>query len=443
MSPRDNQNANSISSTQGSPSVPNDAIAVDDKLYSMKMLASNHPGGELFVKAFAGRDATEAFWSYHRRAFPHESVKHALLGQVQQTVVSSPEYLELCALVDQVLPKHKSFAPWYYFVKIGVLLTVTFSLEFYLHLSGNYKWYYTMFLGWCFALIGLNIQHDANHGSISRNAKVNRILGMTQNWIGGSAVDWIHQHVVQHHIYCNDLHEDPDIMGNIAMRLNPLKPLLSFHAFQYLYVFLMIGLFGFSVVFTSLMHVLTERNFAPMSVQLRSHKSFEILMSTLFIMRWTVIPCISTVAHGGSVLSTFLNIAPMFVTGGYYLAIFFLISHNFVGVHMYDGDNGEKKSAVDRNDFLYRQVVTSSNVGGPFLCFLNGGLNYQIEHHLFPRVQHSHYPTIAPIVKAFCEKKGIPYIHFPTISENILSCAQHLFNMGHMAKNTRVVLHHN
>lgn len=104
---------------------------------------------------------------------------------------------------------------------------------------------------------------------------------------------------------------------------------------------------------------------------------------------------------------------------------------------------------------FYRQVASSSNVGGAYLCFLNGGLNYQIEHHLFPRycipltivfnfytmrtmiltynlsrIQHSHYPKIAPIVKEFCLSRGIPYHHFPTVFENFKSCVDHLYVMG-------------
>jgi fatty acid desaturase (delta-4 desaturase) len=76
------------------------------------------------------------------------------------------------------------------------------------------------------------------------------------------------------------------------------------------------------------------------------------------------------------------------------------------------------------------QVVSSSNVGYSWLAFLNGGLNYQIEHHLFPRINHSHYALIAPTVRQFCEEKNIPYVHFPTIGENVRACIKHLMDMG-------------
>lgn len=71
------------------------------------------------------------------------------------------------------------------------------ALQGYIHYNRAYVWYLTGPLGFLFALIGLNIQHDANHGAISPNPAINRALGITQNWIGGSALDWIHQHVVQ------------------------------------------------------------------------------------------------------------------------------------------------------------------------------------------------------------------------------------------------------
>ena len=61
---------------------------------------------------------------------------------------------------------------------------------------------------------GLNVQHDANHGAVSRNPKVNRLLGLTQSWIGGSSVSWLHQHVVQHHVHTNDIHLDPDMTSD-------------------------------------------------------------------------------------------------------------------------------------------------------------------------------------------------------------------------------------
>jgi fatty acid desaturase (delta-4 desaturase) len=267
----------------------------------------------------------------------------------------------------------------------------------------------------------MNIQHDANHGAISRNSIINRVLGYSQNWIGGSALDWIHQHVVQHHITPNHVHADPDIVGNDLLRLNPLKPLMNAHAAQYIYIFVLLAVFGMSHIFYSLKHNLDGFQHTRMSKLVMDQRLFEELTILFFALRWIVLPLIQLPA-----LSTLLNVVPMFVVGGYYLAFFFVISHNFDGAVLYDN---EKNHDVNES-FLRKQVATASNVGGSFLCFMNGGLNYQIEHHLFPRIQHTHYPLIAPVVRAYCEKKKIPYVHFPTVLENVQSCMRHLYQLG-------------
>eukprot|EP01041_Mallomonas_annulata_P006521 gene6521-13181_t len=419
MAPQTQSNAQQlpVSSTK----IGAEVIKVDDKIYSAKILADIHPGGELFVKAFAGLDATEAFISYHRRKFPHSNMKDACVGTTSaSTGGDMSDYLELCQLVEKVLPRNKSFAPSTYFLKVFTIMALAVGLELYIHITNRYVWYLTAPLGFFMALIGLNIQHDANHGSVSRNPTINRMLGYSQNWIGGSSVDWIHQHVVLHHIHTNDVHEDPDLRGNELLRLNPLRPLLKFQVFQHIYLFVLISFFGFMMVFTSFFNIIQGKNMTSMSTMLSKARIIEGMTSCIFYLRWFVLPMIQSPS-----IYTYLNIFPMFFVGGYYLAFFFIISHNFVGVYMFDNQKGDRKST-----FLYDQVASSSNVGGPWLCMLNGGLNYQIEHHLFPRVQHTHYPLIAPVVKKFCESKKIPYRHFPTIYGNFASCVKHIAKMG-------------
>lgn len=419
------------------PNLQPDTIQVDDKIYSAKLLAENHPGGELFVKAFAGRDATEAFLSYHRRKFPHQKVEPYLVGKslAAKDPDADKDYLELCAIIDQVLPRQKSFAPPLYFLKAFSLLALSISLEFYIHYTRQYVWYLTAPLGLLFAFIGLNIQHDANHGAISKSSSINRLLGLSQNWIGGSALDWIHQHVVQHHIFTNDIRNDPDIGGNTFLRLNPLQPLLHLHAFQHVYIFFLICGFGFSVIFTSMEHLVTGKHKTHMSSLLSFYRIIEFAFTCVFFFRWMILPYILTFyfpisSINSSILSIFGGIAPMFLTGGFYLAFFFVISHNFEGAFLFDpqSENIEKRK---KESFLYNQVTSSCNVGGSILAHFNGGLNYQIEHHLFPRLSHTHYAKIAPIVREFCKKKGIPYVHYQTLQENITSCVKHLSKLGH------------
>lgn len=107
-------------------------IQVDDKVYSAAALASVHPGGDLFVKAFAGRDATDAFISYHRRRFPHAKMESALVRsgvQAAKKAGTDDDYLQLCELVDKLIPRNKSFGTPVYYFKVFCILASAFALE--------------------------------------------------------------------------------------------------------------------------------------------------------------------------------------------------------------------------------------------------------------------------------------------------------------------------
>ena len=75
-------------------------------------------------------------------------------------------------------------------------------------------------------------------------------------------------------------------------------------------------------------------------------------------------------------------------------------------------------------------METSSTVGGRALGFLHGGLNYQIEHHLFPRISHVHYHKLAPIVRQWCKDYKVKYAYYPTLQSNIKSCYSYLNQLG-------------
>ena len=106
-------------------------IQVDDKVYSATALASVHPGGDLFVKAFAGRDATDAFISYHRRRFPHSKMEAALVSTAAaaKKAGTDDDYIQLCELVDKIVPRNQSFGSSLYFAKVFIILGSAFALE--------------------------------------------------------------------------------------------------------------------------------------------------------------------------------------------------------------------------------------------------------------------------------------------------------------------------
>jgi len=142
-----------------------------------------------FLKAFSGRDASQAFLTYHRRAFPHkraEAAFHATDESVKYSEQDNRDFLDLCEQIEKVtsiiiswktciyepiyfpkvLPRLKSFAPWSYFAKIIVILAIALSLEAYIHFTGSYKWYLTGSLGIVFALIGNNSRISNNRAHL-------------------------------------------------------------------------------------------------------------------------------------------------------------------------------------------------------------------------------------------------------------------------------------
>ncbi|TRY76255.1 hypothetical protein TCAL_12235 [Tigriopus californicus] len=409
-----------VSDTQ--EKLPWDHIRIGNKSYDANKLSSFHPGGPLFISAFAGRDASQAFVSYHRKPFPHQKVKFALEKEDQTIPSPDPhlndEFFELVRRVEKVLPRQKSFATWGFYLKALILLTICFGSEAYMHYTVTYKWYLTGLLGMMEAIMALNITHDALHGSLSANPRVNRFFSLFHHVYSGTVTTWVHQHVVQHHVHTNDIHRDPDISGQRAMRLNPLRPLKKMHAYQYIYFFALFFIYGLTIFNFTISTVAKAFYFTSFSPMLQKYRIFDAIGLAIFHLRWTILPVYQTQS-----LLTLFHTVPLMIGFGTYMATFFHISHNFEGVEQFE-DSGPRKS------WLYHQVASSSNVAGTILCTINGGLNYQIEHHLFPRVYHGHYPTIAPIVRQFCEERSIPYRHFPTLSENMLSTVKHMYDFG-------------
>jgi fatty acid desaturase (delta-4 desaturase) len=414
-------------------------IQVDDKIYSAKLLAQHHPGGAYFVKPFSGYDATDAFISYHRRKFPHDKMEFAKVGaaQPERPLGSNANYLELCKIINDCLPIHKSWAPFSFFIKIGVLLSLIVGIEAYMHVTGHYSILLSCLLGYFSILGGFNIQHDANHGSFSRAPWVNKLFGLYWNYVGGSASNWIYWHDVQHHLYSNDVKKDPDnAPPPFILRFNPSMPLLSIHSFQYIYWLAFNTMFAFSFYIRGIVFSLTGWDHSYCQNHDFSDKIIDVISSMLFIFRFFVLPYLRT-----GKLSTILLVIPYHLVVGGYFSFFALLNHNYDGVHFYD-DSAEFKdsdvSKIDYNSFLYRQVTASSNFGYETWCFLHGGLNYQIEHHLFPRIHHAHYPRIAPLVRQYCAVKGIPYKHFPTVWENFVSTVKHFYKMGNHVTDVKI-----
>ena len=152
-----------------------------------------------------------------------------------------------------------------------------------------------------------------------------------------------------------------------------------------------------------------------------------ITLRIIFIIRFYAIPLYLYPS-----IYTILNILTTLTIGGLYLGINFIISHNFEGVKKIEklkDNNGNSKI-----EWVISQIETSSTVGGRILGYFHGGLNYQIEHHLFPRISHVHYYKIKPIVEEWCKENNIKYNYYNNIFANINACYKHLQKYGDCEK---------
>jgi fatty acid desaturase (delta-4 desaturase) len=406
-----------------------DVLRIDDKYYDTRKLAAVHPGGELVVLMCNRQDATAMFYSSHRRKFPHEKYTKY---QVKETSVA-PEvalhpstqhfetYLEICEKVRPVLSATGGFAPWWYYLKVIFLVGTLVLLDIYSFLTLRPLWatcLSSLFMGF----IGLNVQHDANHGAISKNWLINRVVGMSQDLIGGSSLSWMVNHNTIHHVHCNDVERDHDLDIPL-LRLHGGAKWYFPHVLQQVYFVILEILFGPVHVLYNFMFVMSGPD--DRVKLLGRHWRMSQVLSLIIPLRVAAM-----VWNSASLSDIALHSFFQYAVGGAYLAFFFIISHNFEGV---------KKEGVNSfgGDFVKNQAETSSNVGGSLLAHFNGGLNYQIEHHLFPRVHHSHYWKLAPIVRKVCAEKGIQYVHFPTIWDNFYSTFKHLETLGTSPKDVK------
>ncbi|GAB4375803.1 MAG: acyl-CoA desaturase [Salibacteraceae bacterium] len=264
--------------------------------------------------------------------------------------------------------------------------------------------------------IGLAIMHDANHGSISSKKWVNDLLGYSLNLIGGSALAWRIQHNVLHHSFTNVKGLDEDLEGGNIMRFTPHEPWKKRHRYQHIYAWLLYSLLTFSwVLAKDFRRTLKYHRLDLLRTQGVSlgYAMFSILLSKIFYVTYIIVVPIMVGYSPGLVIGGFLL---MHLISGLMLASIFQPAH-IMEDHEFMPDSIQEIDGVRES----HQLLTTSNFANEnkLLTWFCGGLNYQIEHHIFPNICHIHYPAISKIVKQTAEEHGLPYRSIPTFSEAI------------------------
>ncbi|HWB62596.1 MAG TPA: acyl-CoA desaturase [Chitinophagales bacterium] len=288
-----------------------------------------------------------------------------------------------------------------------------YFIPYFLIVSGKLPlwamWLGTAVMGLGLAGIGMSVMHDANHGAYSKKRWLNRLLGYSLDIVGGNSDNWRIQHNQQHHTFTNIHGHDYDIRERMRLRFTPAIDHKPVHRFMMLYVFVLYALQTFFWVllkdFANFFQYVNE-NKDGLSAAARVKRFMGMLVAKLFYVFYLlVVPVLVLHLAWWQILIGFLT---LHVVAGFILTVVFQLAHVVENTWFPEPDmdgNVEEEWAI-------HQMRTTVNFApkSRLITFYVGGLNYQVEHHLFQRICHVHYPAIAPIVKQTAEEFGVPYL---------------------------------
>lgn len=277
--------------------------------------------------------------------------------------------------------------------------------------------------------IGLSVMHDANHGAYSQKKWVNTMLGYSLNLVGANAFNWKIQHNVLHHTFTNVHDEDEDISPRGALRMSPHSEWKPAHRFQHMYAWVLYGLMtiAWMVVKDFARLIKYQKNGMVQKSKASIGREWAILILTklVYVGYIFVVPLLFTSLAWWQIL---IGILTMHYIAGFMLAIIFQPAHVIDGTEfpLPDADNALE------NNWAIHQMLTTTNFGNRsrWFSWYVGGLNFQIEHHLFPSVCHVHYRKISQIVQETASEYSIPYKSATSFLEALKGHARLLRQLG-------------
>lgn len=318
------------------------------------------------------------------------------------------------------------------YVKTAVILSWLLASYLGLMLWAHTAWQVVLLSisgGLAMAGLGFNIQHDGGHHGYSGHPWVNGLMAWTLDLIGASSYVWHFKHNIIHHTYTNIAHVDADTDVGFFARLTPSHQRRAFHRYQHLYIWFLYMLLPFKWIYfddyrdLATMRIGTQRFPRPNAWRLAG-----LLGMKAFYLLWAVVLPLSLRPVGGVVLAYVVSA----VTLGLTLSVVFQLAHC---VELAQFPVPTSDHTMD-SEWAVHQVHTTVDFAprSRLLTWFLGGLNFQVEHHLFPRICHVHYPAIAQIVKATCAEYGVTYRSHSTFWQALRAHASWLAVMGRPAE---------
>ena len=372
---------------------------IDDKCYDFNHPDFKHPGGNI-INNFINSDCSLLFEVIHNKKFNHNKYKKYQIG-VYNDVLSCQD-IEYDDFTKEIIhisnnPKYKNNLMW--FIYSNCLLITTFIFEIIYIFTCNL--YLSIIIGYLYSRIGLCIQHDANHGVLGIHKWYHNIYKCSIDWIGKSHNIWNKEHY-QHHLNTNIFKYDPSIDMNHILYLNKWDDYKWFNYYQNYYIWFLLLFYGFIEVF----------NFKNLTV-------FALFMRCLFFCKLLVFPFL--ISH--NIFKVVVGFIIITIVSGFILSLLFIVSHLFENTTFYN-----HIVSTNLNSYYKHQIECSSSYGNWLDGILTGGLNYQIEHHLFSTICSIHYPEIQKDVIKLCYKYNLKYNYYSSFIDNLKSTYKFLEN---------------
>ena len=315
-----------------------------------------------------------------------------------------------------------------------IFMITLYLTPYFLMITGVVNSFFAVFMLWIImglgkAGVGMAVMHDANHRSYSKNQLINKWMGNTLYLLGGSPFTWQHQHNTLHHGFTNIDGHDEDIDPGSVLRFSPHKPLLKMHKYQHIYAWVFYGLMTMLWITTKDFRQLFK--YKKEGVTLSNTNSYNQILASLIISKivyyaiFMIIPMIFLPLAWYWIILFFIA---MHFTSGFILTIIFQTAH-VVPTSEYPLPD---KNGTLENNWAVHQLYTTSDYSpkNKIFSWFIGGLNYQVEHHLFPNISHVHYRKISVIVKEMAHKYNLPYHVQPGFLRALREHARMLKKLG-------------
>ncbi len=301
------------------------------------------------------------------------------------------------------------------YIKAAVMFTLFIAplvIIFSFNLSSWIQALLMVVIGIGMAGVGMNVMHDANHGSFSSKKWVNKLMGSTIYILAGNDYNWKVQHNVLHHTYTNIVGHDEDVDAGRIIRFSKHSEWLKIHKYQKYYAFFLYGLLTVNWAITtdfkqSYNYLKRKLSYGDMPKPVTQWTKL-IIGKILYYSLWVALPLY--LGYGWKVLAGFMI---MHYTAGIILSVTFQLAHVMPNTDMpLPDENGTMK-----NTWAIHQLYTTSNFAPKswLVEFYTGGLNRQVEHHLFAKISHVHYTKLAKIVKQTALEFHLPYNEYNTM----------------------------